>query len=100
VNELALFAGIGGGILGGQLLGWRTICYVENNAYCTEVLKARIQEGYLCDAPIWGDIRTFDGHPWAGSVDVITAGFPCQPFSVAGTQESKDDLELWQNLCA
>ncbi len=95
MNELALFAGIGGGVLGGRLLGWRTVCYVENDAYCIEVLKARIREGCLCDAPIWDDIKTFDGKPWAG-LDVITAGFPCQPFSVAGKQKAeRDDRNLW-----
>jgi DNA (cytosine-5)-methyltransferase 1 len=96
VNELALFAGGGGGLLGSILLGWTPICYVENNAYCVEVIKARIRDGYLCDAPIWGDIKTFDGRPWTGCVDIITAGFPCQPFSIAGKQRGEDDeRNLW-----
>ena len=96
MNELALFAGAGGGLRGSRLLGWETVCYVENNLYCIEVLRARIKDGYLCDAPIWGDIRTFSGRPWRGLVDVVTAGFPCQPFSVAGKQKGKsDDRNLW-----
>jgi DNA (cytosine-5)-methyltransferase 1 len=85
MNELALFAGVGGGVLGSKyMLGARTVCYVEWEPYCVEVLKARIRDGYLDDAPIWDDVNTFDGTPWAGSVDLITAGFPCQPFSTAG----------------
>jgi DNA (cytosine-5)-methyltransferase 1 len=84
-TELSLFSGVGGGLLATQhLLGWRTICYVEWDKYAIDVLKARIRDGYLDDAPIWDDAFTFDGRPWAGLVDVVTAGFPCQPFSTAG----------------
>lgn len=62
--ELALFAGAGGGLLATQhLLGWRTVCYVERDAYCVAVLEARIRDGLLDDAPIWDDVRTFDGRP-------------------------------------
>lgn len=85
IKELSLFSGAGGGLLGtAHLLGWETVCYVEWDDYCTQVLNARIDDGYLHDAPIWDDVRSFDGRPWRGHVDVITAGFPCQPFSVAG----------------
>ena len=96
MNELALFAGSGGGVLGGKLLGWKTVCYVERDEYCTNVLTARIGEGHLSDAPIWDDVRSFDGHPWAGSVDIITAGFPCQPFSTNGKQRAHlDHRNMW-----
>lgn len=95
-HELALFAGAGGGVLGGNLLGWRTICYVERDPYCISVLKARIKDGHLDDAPIWDDIKSFDGRPWAGSVDIISAGFPCQPFSTAGKMRGQaDDRNCW-----
>jgi len=94
--ELALFAGAGGGLLGSRLLGWKTICYVEHNLYRVEVLKARIRDGYLNDAPIWDDVRTFDGHPWAGLVDVVTAGFPCQPFAIGSKKlGDDDDRNMW-----
>lgn len=84
MRELALFAGAGGGILGGHLLGWRTVCAVELDAYCRSALLARQRDGYLQRFPIWDDVRTFDGRPWRGSVDVITGGFPCQDISSAG----------------
>jgi DNA (cytosine-5)-methyltransferase 1 len=95
--ELALFAGAGGGLLATKwLLGWRTVCYVENAAYPVEVLKARIRDGLLDDAPIWDDARTFDGRSWRGCVDIVTAGFPCQPFSKAGKMlAGRDERNLW-----
>lgn len=84
MRELALFAGAGGGILGGQLLGWSTCCAVEVDSYCRDVLLARQRDGHLPRFPIWDDVRTFDGEPWRGSIDVVTGGFPCQDISVAG----------------
>ena len=84
LNELALFAGAGGGILGGKLLGWRTICAVEYDEHARDVLKARQDDGCLEPFPIWDDVRTFDGRPWRGIVDVVSGGFPCQDISVAG----------------
>jgi DNA (cytosine-5)-methyltransferase 1 len=84
VNELALFAGAGGGILGGHLLGWRTVCAVEWEAYPASVLCARQNDGLLPNFPIWDDVQTFDGKPWRGIVDVVSGGFPCQDISAAG----------------
>jgi len=84
MNELALFAGAGGGILGGKLLGWRTVCAVEWEAYPASVLCARQNDGILPPFPIWDDVQTFDGKPWRGIVDVISGGFPCQDISAAG----------------
>lgn len=84
MNELALFAGAGGGILGGHLLGWRTVCAVEYAAYPASVLLARQNDGVLPAFPVWDDVRTFDGRPWRGLVDVVSGGFPCQDISGAG----------------
>src|SRR5512139_255533 len=83
MNELALFAGSGGGILGGKLLGWNTVCAVEWEPYPASVLVQRQNEGFLPPFPIWDDIRTFDGRPWKGLVDVVSGGFPCQDISPA-----------------
>jgi DNA (cytosine-5)-methyltransferase 1 len=84
MNELALFAGAGGGILGGHLLGWRTVCAVEIDPYCRAVLQQRHEDGILPSFPIWDDVRTFDGREWTGVVDVVSGGFPCQDISIAG----------------
>ena len=84
MNELALFAGAGGGILGGKLLGWRTVCAVEWEAYPASVLCARQNDGLLPPFPIWDDVQTFDGKPWRGIVDVVSGGFPCQDIIAAG----------------
>lgn len=84
MNELALFAGAGGGILGGKLLGWRTVCAVEWEPYAACLLAQRQNDGLLPPFPIWDDVRTFDGRSWRGIVDVVSGGFPCQDISVAG----------------
>ena len=84
MNELALFAGAGGGILGGHLLGWRTVCAVEWEEYPASVLCARQNDGLLPPFPIWDDVQSFRGEPWRGIVDVISGGFPCQDISAAG----------------
>ena len=84
MNELALFAGAGGGILGGKLMGWRTICAVERDAYAASVLAQRQNDGHLDPFPIWSDVKSFDGTPWRGLVDVVSGGFPCQDISCAG----------------
>jgi DNA (cytosine-5)-methyltransferase 1 len=88
VNELALFAGAGGGILGGKLLGWRTVCAVELDAYAAAVLAQRQNDGCLEPFPIWSDIRTFDGRPWKGIIDVVSGGFPCQDISNSSSTKS------------
>jgi DNA (cytosine-5)-methyltransferase 1 len=85
MNELALFAGAGGGILGGHLLGWRTVCAVERDAYAAQVLAQRQNDRALRPFPIWSDVTTFDGTAWRGIIDVVSGGFPCQDISVAGT---------------
>jgi DNA (cytosine-5)-methyltransferase 1 len=96
VNELSLFTGAGGGLLGSALLGWRPICAVEKEPYCREVLLRRQRDGLLPLFPVWDDVKTFDGSRWRGKVDIITAGFPCQPFSVAGRRDgAADERNLW-----
>jgi DNA (cytosine-5)-methyltransferase 1 len=85
LNELAIFSGAGGGILGGKLLGWRTVCAVEIERYPACVLVQRQNNRFLPPFPIWDDIRTFDGRPWREIVDVVSGGFPCQDISCAGT---------------
>jgi len=100
VNELALFAGAGGGILGGKLLGWRTICAVEWDAYAASVLVARQNDGCLEPFPIWDDVQSFDGRPWRGRVDVVSGGFPCTDISCAGKGAGIDGEAsgMWRHM--
>jgi DNA (cytosine-5)-methyltransferase 1 len=100
MNELALFAGAGGGILGGHLLGWRTVCAVEWEPYPASVLCARQNDGFLPPFPIWDDIQTFDGKPWRGIVDVVSGGFPCQDISAAGKGAGIDGERsgMWREM--
>jgi DNA (cytosine-5)-methyltransferase 1 len=84
MNELHLFAGAGGGILGGMLLGHTCVCAVEIEPYPRKVLLQRQRDGILPKFPIWDDVTTFDGKPWRGKVDVVCGGFPCQDISAAG----------------
>ena len=100
MNELALFAGAGGGILGGHLLGWRTVCAVEWEPYPASVLCARQNDGLLPPFPIWDDVQTFDGKPWRGIVDVVSGGFPCQDISVAGKGDGLEGERsgMWREM--
>ena len=100
LNELALFAGAGGGILGGHLLGWRTVCAVEWEPYPASVLCARQNDGLLPPFPIWDDVQTFDGKPWRGIVDVVSGGFPCQDISAAGKGTGIDGERsgMWREM--
>lgn len=100
MNELALFAGAGGGILGGKLLGWRTVCAVEWDEHARRVLAARQDDGCLDPFPIWDDVQTFDGKPWRGLVDVVSGGFPCQDISIAGKGDGIDGerSSMWKHM--
>jgi DNA (cytosine-5)-methyltransferase 1 len=97
---MALFAGAGGGILGGHLLGWKTICAVEWEPYPACVLAARQNDKILPPFPIWDDVQTFDGRPWRGLVDVVSGGFPCQDISSAGRGAGIDGEKssMWKHM--
>ncbi len=98
LNELALFAGAGGGLLASKILGWRTVCAVELDEYCRCVLIKRQNDGQLRPAfPIWDDVCTFDGRPWRGIVNIVTGGFPCQAFSTAAAGNNTAD-DLWSEM--
>lgn len=98
---LSICAGNGGLDLGVRLaLGTsRAVCYVENEAFAIEVLAQRMEEGFLDPAPIWSDLRTFDGRPWRGKIQGIIGGYPCQPWSLAGKRLGADDpRHLWPSI--
>lgn len=102
MNGLSLCAGVGGLELGLHLaLGddYRTVCYVEREAHAAAILVARMEEGIMAPAPVWDDLLTFDGSPWRGVVDLVSAGYPCQPFSFAGRRDGSDDpRHLWPQV--
>jgi DNA (cytosine-5)-methyltransferase 1 len=105
LNVLSLCAGVGGLDLGLAAAlehcgrSSRVVCFVEREAFAAAVLAARMEEGSLDAAPVWSDLRTFDGHPWRGVVDCIAAGYPCQPFSLAGLQLGHEDpRHLWPEV--
>jgi DNA (cytosine-5)-methyltransferase 1 len=111
VNELALFAGGGGGILGGKLLGWRTVCAVEIHDYNQAVLAARQADGCLAPFPVWNDVRSFtkrngQTRPAIRALRrirhslIITGGFPCQDISSAGEGAGIDGARsgLWREF--
>ncbi len=98
---LALCAGVGGLELGisAAVPNYRAVCYVERGAYVSSLLAARMEAGDLPPAPIYSDLRSFDGRPWRGVVDLVSAGYPCQPFSVAGSRAGADDpRHLWPEV--
>jgi DNA (cytosine-5)-methyltransferase 1 len=96
-RELALFAGAGGGLYASILLGWRTVAAVEIDPYARSVLRARQDDGIFEPFELHDDVRTFDGRPWRGHVDIVTGGFPCQDISVAGRGAGLDGARsgLW-----
>lgn len=75
-------------------MGWGNIFQVEINPFCCRVLKKNFP-----DAKRFTDIRDFDGSEFAGKIDIVSGGFPCQPFSVAGQRRGKkDDRALWGEM--
>lgn len=94
MKHLDLFSGIGGFALAARWMGWETIQFVEIDKFCQKVLNKNFP-----NVPIHGDIKTFDGSKYRGTVDILTGGFPCQPFSTAGSRQGKDDARfLWPEM--
>ncbi len=90
MKHLDLFSGIGGFALAARWVGWETVGFCEIDPYCQKVLRK-----HWPDVPIYEDIRELDGRT-VGHVDIITGGYPCQPFSVAGKRRGEaDDRHLW-----
>jgi len=98
---LSLCSGAGGLDLGLHLAlpGYRTVGYVERETFAAATLVARMEDASLDQAVVWDDVATFDGCPWRGVVDCLSAGYPCQPFSIAGRCRGTDDpRHLWPHI--
>ena len=101
LTGLSLCAGYGGLELGLTIAepAYRTVCYVEREAHAAATLVARMEEAAMEPAPVWDDLRSFDGRPWRDRVHILSAGYPCQPFSLAGKRRGKaDPRHLWPEV--
>ena len=97
IKEFHLFAGIGGGIYGGELLGHKCCAGVEIDEFCKKILKQRQEDGWMPKFPIFDDVTKINGAEYKGSFDVLCGGFPCQAFSLAGKRMGFDDD--YKGLC-
>ncbi len=90
----SLFSGIGGFDLAAQWMGWENVFHCEINEFCNKILKH-----YWPYAKSYTDIKETDFTGWKGKVDIISGGFPCQPYSNAGKRKGKDDdRHLWPEM--
>ena len=90
----SLFSGIGGFDLAAQWMGWDNIFQVEYDEWCQKILTKNFP-----NVKKYKDIKEFDGTKYRGSVDIISGGFPCQPFSTAGKRQGEaDDRYLWPEM--
>lgn len=98
---LSLCAGVGGLDLGLHIAepGYRAVGYVERNSFAAACLVARMEDACLAPAPIWDDLKSFDGRPWRRRVHIVTAGYPCQPFTFSGHRQGREDpRHLWPDV--
>lgn len=90
----SLFSGIGGFDLAAEWMGWENVFACEIDEWNRNILKQNHP-----NTEIHGDIKQFDGTQYTGRIDVLSGGFPCQPFSLAGKREGKDDARyLWPEM--
>ena len=94
MKHLGLFEGIGGFSLAARWMGWKTVAWCEWDEFCQTVLKHHFHESQQ-----HGDITTTDFTRYAGQIDILTGGFPCQPYSSAGKRlGTEDDRHLWPEM--
>lgn len=94
MTHASVFSGIGGAELASAWMGWTNLFHCEIQEFPRQVL-----EYWFSNSESYGDITTTNFEKWKGKVDVLTGGFPCQPFSVSGSRKGKeDDRYLWTEM--
>ena len=94
MNHASLFSGIGGFDLAADWMGWDNLFHCENDEFCKRILKY-----YWPEAESYDDIKESDFTVWRGRIDILTGGFPCQPYSSAGRRlGTEDDRHLWPEM--
>tara|TARA_R110002124_G_scaffold89150_1_gene228216 strand:+ start:211 stop:1083 length:873 start_codon:yes stop_codon:yes gene_type:complete len=90
----SLFSGIGGFDLAAEWMGWENVFHCEYDPFCQKVLNH-----HFPNSKLYEDIKTFDASNYSGRIDILTGGFPCQPFSAAGLRKgTEDDRHLWPQM--
>lgn len=93
-THASLFSGIGGFDLAAEWVGWKNVFHCEINEFCAQILKYHFPNAYHYE-----DIKTTDFTKWRGKINVLSGGFPCQPFSLAGRRKgAEDDRYLWPQM--
>ena len=98
IKEFHLFAGIGGGIYGGELLGHKCCGGVEILPYAQTVLRQRQKDRWMNEFPIYDNVCTLDGKQFKGEFDILCGGFPCQAFSTAAHGKNISEKNLWGEM--
>lgn len=94
MNHASLFSGIGGAEVAASMMGWQNLFHCEIQEFPRKVL-----DYWFPNSLSYEDITKTDFHQWHGKVDVLTGGFPCQPFSLAGRRKGADDNRyLWPQM--
>jgi DNA (cytosine-5)-methyltransferase 1 len=94
MKHASLFSGIGGFDLAAQWMGWDNLFHCEIDKTCQKILQY-----YWPNAKTYTDVKTTDFTIWRGRIDVLTGGFPCQPYSAAGKRKGKEDeRHLWPEM--
>lgn len=98
MKELHLFAGIGGGIYGGMLLGHTCVGAIEIDEFCRKVLRQRQKDDWMEEFNIYGDLTKISGKEHINSFDILCGGFPCQAFSTAARGRNLQEKDLWEEM--